>query len=69
MSDQDPHGDTGQRDLSEVAKSLRGALEPQPEAQAFFASPDPAGGAPPPDVQAAPAAPPASTQPADAGSD
>lgn len=48
---QSPAEDGANRQLSEALKGLRGALQPQPEGQAFFASPEPAGGTPPPDAQ------------------
>ena len=67
MSDQDPHSDPGYVDLSEVTKGLRSALEPQPEGQAFFASPEPAGGTPAPDTSVTPAPPVAATEQGDQG--
>lgn len=48
-SNPSPNG--GNHQLSEALKGLRGALQPQPDGQAFFASPEPAGGTPPPDAR------------------
>jgi hypothetical protein len=50
---QSPSQDGVNRQLSEALKGLRGALKPQPESQAFFASPEPAGGTPPRDARPA----------------